>query len=136
MQATFFPSLDEPANHFFFFFLMIRRPPRSTLFPTRRSSDLIHAGAGRADHGQQPHAAGLGIGRGPLGRIPFDAAQPAPDTTSRGTGSRRCAASIGTGAYRCACAVAFEGGTCRCPPMNSDYWATPHYPTHYSHLDS
>src|SRR5256886_13180866 len=24
-----------------FFFLMIRRPPRSTLFPTRRSSDLI-----------------------------------------------------------------------------------------------
>src|SRR6195952_5607618 len=26
----------------FFFFLMIRRPPRSTLFPTRRSSDLIN----------------------------------------------------------------------------------------------
>src|SRR5246127_5817690 len=26
---------------FFVFFLMIRRPPRSTLFPTRRSSDLI-----------------------------------------------------------------------------------------------
>src|SRR2546426_3052988 len=26
---------------FFFFFLMIRRPPRSTLFPTRRSSDLF-----------------------------------------------------------------------------------------------
>src|SRR2546422_8701116 len=25
----------------FFFFLMIRRPPRSTLFPTRRSSDLV-----------------------------------------------------------------------------------------------
>src|SRR5690349_25162508 len=25
---------------FVFFFLMIRRPPRSTLFPTRRSSDL------------------------------------------------------------------------------------------------
>src|SRR2546422_4454023 len=24
-----------------FFFLMIRRPPRSTLFPTRRSSDLF-----------------------------------------------------------------------------------------------
>src|SRR5476649_2985138 len=29
-----------------FFFLMIRRPPRSTLFPTRRSSDL-GPGAGR-----------------------------------------------------------------------------------------
>src|SRR5256885_13260324 len=27
-----------------FFFLMIRRPPRSTLFPTRRSSDLADAG--------------------------------------------------------------------------------------------
>src|SRR4249919_3296657 len=26
-----------------FFFLMIRRPPRSTLFPTRRSSDLPYA---------------------------------------------------------------------------------------------
>src|SRR5438874_10711104 len=25
----------------FFFFLMIRRPPRSTLFPYRRSSDLL-----------------------------------------------------------------------------------------------
>src|SRR6202012_6310671 len=25
-----------------FFFLMIRRPPRSTLFPTRRSSDLLY----------------------------------------------------------------------------------------------
>src|SRR5690349_24986701 len=30
---------------YFFFFLMIRRPPRSTLFPYRRSSDLgDHAG--------------------------------------------------------------------------------------------
>src|SRR5690625_6076730 len=31
-----------------FFFLMIRRPPRSTLFPSRRSSDL----ARRPAHGQ------------------------------------------------------------------------------------
>src|SRR2546430_13779459 len=29
-----------PPELLFFFFLMIRRPPRSTLFPTRRSSDL------------------------------------------------------------------------------------------------
>src|SRR3712207_8811441 len=29
-----------------FFFLMIRRPPRSTLFPTRRSSDLEPGPAG------------------------------------------------------------------------------------------
>src|SRR2546421_4671788 len=28
----------------FFFFLMIRRPPRSTPFPTRRSSDLARPG--------------------------------------------------------------------------------------------
>src|SRR3712207_7656886 len=43
-----------------FFFLMIRRPPRSTLFPTRRSSDL---------HGEGVRAVGGGR-RGPslLGR--------------------------------------------------------------------
>src|SRR2546425_13325856 len=33
----------------FFFFLMIRRPPRSTLFPTRRSSDLRELRSGRGD---------------------------------------------------------------------------------------
>src|SRR5437879_7159523 len=27
--------------YYYLFFLMIRRPPRSTLFPTRRSSDLV-----------------------------------------------------------------------------------------------
>src|SRR5256885_14080856 len=31
-----------PGSHPAFFFLMIRRPPRSTPFPTRRSSDLRH----------------------------------------------------------------------------------------------
>src|SRR6267142_2845721 len=35
----------------FFFFLMIRRPPRSTLFPTRRSSDLLHQRDVRHRHG-------------------------------------------------------------------------------------
>src|SRR3546814_10271987 len=38
-------------SHSIIFFLMIRRPPRSTrtdtLFPTRRSSDLIHGHARR-----------------------------------------------------------------------------------------
>src|SRR3712207_8762836 len=34
--------------HVFIFFLMIRRPPRSTLFPTRRSSDLAVIGIGAA----------------------------------------------------------------------------------------
>src|SRR5690349_24502442 len=34
-------------SFFCFFFLMIRRPPRSTLFPTRRSSDLLKGIAGR-----------------------------------------------------------------------------------------
>src|SRR2546422_8549595 len=33
--------------HLLFFFLMIRRPPRSTLFPTRRSSDLAARFAGQ-----------------------------------------------------------------------------------------
>src|SRR2546422_6724895 len=31
---------------------MIRRPPRSTLFPTRRSSDLFGVAARRADEGE------------------------------------------------------------------------------------
>src|SRR5438874_7854256 len=39
-----------------FFFLMIRRPPKSTLFPTRRSSDLLlilhHVKAGQHSDGQ------------------------------------------------------------------------------------
>src|SRR5207249_10467807 len=34
---------------FLFFFLMIRRPPRSTLFPTRRSSDLSTGKPARVD---------------------------------------------------------------------------------------
>src|SRR5438874_12943969 len=45
-----FSSLYSPYSLFllfFFFFLMIRRPPRSTLFPTRRSSDLIDRWWGR-----------------------------------------------------------------------------------------
>src|SRR5215470_3302344 len=46
-----------------FFFLMIRRPPRSTLFPTRRSSDLRHAVRGM--EGQAPEG-GL---QGPAGRV-------------------------------------------------------------------
>src|SRR5690348_17828720 len=33
-------SVVRSQHRSFFFFLMIRRPPRSTLFPTRRSSDL------------------------------------------------------------------------------------------------
>src|SRR5688572_32413221 len=34
-------AINSPScDWFFIFFLMIRRPPRSTLFPTRRSSDL------------------------------------------------------------------------------------------------
>src|SRR6266542_5613641 len=32
---------DHHSFSLVFFFLMIRRPPRSTLFPTRRSSDLV-----------------------------------------------------------------------------------------------
>src|SRR5436309_14250144 len=42
LRCCFYPS---PCAHLssLFFFLMIRPPPRSTLFPYRRSSDLRHA---------------------------------------------------------------------------------------------
>src|SRR5207248_9829675 len=40
----------------FFFFLLILLPPRSTLFPTRRSSDLLYSFA-------LPFAAGYGGGK-------------------------------------------------------------------------
>src|SRR5438445_3148607 len=40
------PSLDHVCG--FFFFLSIGRPPRSTLFPTRRSSDLGRSQSGAA----------------------------------------------------------------------------------------
>src|SRR6266566_9280221 len=47
---------------FFFFFLMIRRPPRSTLFPYRRSSDLLRKvcdshGVARGEHHHPFHHA-------------------------------------------------------------------------------
>src|SRR2546429_5285290 len=47
-------SSTPPTLFICFFFLMIRRPPRSTLFPTRRSSDLHRRG-----RGDQPRAPGL-----------------------------------------------------------------------------
>src|SRR5436190_9918835 len=43
-------AADRVACYSAFFFLMIRRPPRSTLFPTRRSSDLRHH-EGDPNHG-------------------------------------------------------------------------------------
>src|SRR5256884_4398436 len=64
----------------FFFFLMIRRPPRSTPFPTRRSSDLLI--------GERPWAA---INR-PWAR---DHSCPGRTAAARATGvprrARRCA---------------------------------------------
>src|SRR5476649_2976556 len=48
---------------FFFFFLMIRRPPRSTLFPTRRSSDLFLAFALWKSLVMRQSRAGLGNSR-------------------------------------------------------------------------
>src|SRR5438874_12070861 len=51
-----------------FFFLMTPRPPRSTLFPTRRSSDLLHQcllGRPQRNQAQRNLAAGLsGLVRG------------------------------------------------------------------------
>src|SRR5260364_143682 len=43
---------------FFFFFLMIRRPPRSTLFPYTRSSDLCDRAAEASDPCDAATAAG------------------------------------------------------------------------------
>src|SRR3972149_2288403 len=55
-----------------FFFLMIRRPPRSTLFPTRRSSDLRMQSVPRrfpllflAAARQQPRCGVTGLSLGP-----------------------------------------------------------------------
>src|SRR2546428_13973306 len=48
----------------YFFFLMIRRPPRSTLFPTRRSSDLQRpARGGSAEYAGRPALVGRCAGR-------------------------------------------------------------------------
>src|SRR2546427_3427285 len=41
LLSCFFCDCYSSLLFVFFFFLMIRRPPRSTLFPTRRSSDLL-----------------------------------------------------------------------------------------------
>src|SRR5260221_137463 len=50
ISPTFDPSYFSPSHAipplFSFFFLMIRRPPRSTLFPYTRSSDLTAKAAG------------------------------------------------------------------------------------------
>src|SRR5574342_1018481 len=46
---------------FFFFFLMIRRPPRSTLFPTRRSSDLLREPRSRGALARFAAAFGAGL---------------------------------------------------------------------------
>src|SRR5947208_6501776 len=51
---------------FLFFFLMIRRPPRSTLFPTRRSSDLWQL----FEHVVQAPEHLLSLRPGPLGFLP------------------------------------------------------------------
>src|SRR5258706_2351224 len=45
---------------------MIRRPPRSTLFPTRRSSDLL--GSGARDPGEDRHQQRRPAGSGPKRR--------------------------------------------------------------------
>src|SRR3712207_7838314 len=55
---------------FFFFFLMIRRPPRSTLFPYRRSSDLL------ADRGEEDGVLGELLAQGAL-ELGVDLADPA-----------------------------------------------------------
>src|SRR4051812_49702261 len=76
---------------FLFFFLMILRPPRSTLFPTRRSSDLLEAGLARlAQHlGVDPRTPGAGAAGGTAfgllawgGRVESGAATRSEEDTS------------------------------------------------------
>src|SRR2546430_9739938 len=55
-----------------FFFLMIRRPPRSTLFPTRRSSDLDVDDGQRERRRLDEAARGVAdhrVGRGQHGQV-------------------------------------------------------------------
>src|SRR2546430_12498008 len=56
------PYTQYDTHNVIFFFLMIRRPPRSTLFPTRRSSDLacraVQIGEGRGKHAPLPEGDG------------------------------------------------------------------------------
>src|SRR5437868_7607473 len=63
--TTFTPlrSTSSLFLFFTFFFLMIRRPPTSTLFPTRRSSDL-HRQPGDPAAGRRQHSAGRHRGDG------------------------------------------------------------------------
>src|SRR5687767_13234477 len=60
---------------FFFFFLMIRRPPRSTLFPYTRSSDLRARGRGTLRRGDRPRRSRAGF---------FGAGVPALSARARG----------------------------------------------------
>src|SRR2546426_4829430 len=70
----------------FFFFLMIRRPPRSTPFPTRRSSDLAlsppsrrGASTGRGDsvsRGAWRKASAARQGRDQIGRAQSELQSP------------------------------------------------------------
>src|SRR2546427_2580658 len=69
-----------------FFFLMIRRPPRSTPFPTRRSSDLQRRGV-------QPHA----LQRSPPSR--------APTSARRANRSKRTATAMRNGRRKTAIAA-------------------------------
>src|SRR5438874_5488123 len=75
----------------YFFFLMIRRPPRSTLFPTRRSSDLFSANRSSISANR------LGV----LAATAALGAAPQSCNTSRGLGS--CCLSSGAAATRRQC---------------------------------
>src|SRR5690242_21501484 len=85
MSTRYFPDDLIPAHcKKWFFFLLIRLPPRSTLFPTRRSSDLGVLGVAGGLAGRlavvpllldadavllQPAAEGVVVHRQHLGRL-------------------------------------------------------------------
>src|SRR5687767_15430269 len=61
---------------------MLRRPPRSTLFPTRRSSDLARGSARGPDRGEDPRpcAPEHTHAPAPLTQFPGNRSRPAPVT--------------------------------------------------------
>src|SRR5690606_41775077 len=69
------------------FCLSIRRPPRSTLFPTRRSSDLAWhlAGLGLRRRHQPPHRPAHRQGHGAHLAAPPGHRHPAPDRSEEHT---------------------------------------------------
>src|SRR2546427_3082560 len=85
MYLTLF-FLHCPQLFLLFFFLMIRRPPRSTLFPTRRSSDLTLAST-NLPNPPTPNSFGRPLRAGSLGATTSPSGPPTTAKTPSSTNS-------------------------------------------------